>query len=300
MRSLCNRRGQFDRERFLGQHWSVIPQSLLRFWLISGWVVSVGVAHAEEVKDSAKEPATPAAWCAPELTTLPGEVCSYQAAVAKPREGDAGEAASKAGDPATDTLVVFLHGVIQADSGWQYNQQRALLRAAKVNHFDLLAPRGRRGIGPKGMEDWWTWPTRSSAQKTVEPEIFQEWRDARKHLEQARGSSYKRLLIVGFSNGAYYASSLVLRDAFEADGYATLAGGGANYLESTARNIKRRPPVYVGWGLKDKSARKDGAGFAKLLKRLGWPHRSKARPKVGHSMTDAQLAEALVFLRGAG
>ncbi len=293
----------------------MVPRSLLRLGLIGGGLFAVCVAQGEGARAGAddgagKREASSAAWCAPELTTLAGEVCSYQAPAAKAAEpakpieppgepsGKADQAPAKAPEAATDTLVIFLHGVIKADSGWQYNQQRALLRAAKVNHFDLLAPRGRRGIGPKDMEDWWTWPTKSSAQKTVEPEIFQEWRDARKALEQARGSSYKRLLIIGFSNGAYYASSLVLRDAFEADGYATLAGGGANYLERTARNVKRRPPVYVGWGLKDTSARKDAAGFAKLLNRIGWVHRSKARPKVGHSMTDAQLGEALAFLRG--
>lgn len=222
------------------------------------------------------------AWCHAELETLEHHVCAFV----------------ESKDEPSDTLVIFLHGVVKSESGWQYNQQRALVRAAKVNHFDLLAPRGRRGIGPKDMEDWWTWPTRSSAQKTLEPELFDEWRAAKKLLEQRRGKDYTKLIVVGFSNGAYYASSLVLRDAFEADGYATFAGGGANYLEATAKRIKRRPPVYVGWGLQDKSAKKDAAGFAKLLKRLGWRHRAKARPKVGHTMTDAGLKEAMGFLRG--
>lgn len=232
----------------------------------------------EEPAEASKDEA----WCHSELETLDHHVCAFVASKDEP----------------SDALVVFLHGVVKSESGWQYNQQRALVRAAKVNHFDLLAPRGRRGIGPKDMEDWWTWPTRTSAQKSLEPELFEEWRSAQATLEQRRGKKYDKLIVVGFSNGAYYASSLVLRNAFEADGYATLAGGGANYLESTAKRIKHRPPVYVGWGLRDKSAKKDAAGFARLLKRLGWKHRSKARPKVGHSMTDAQLKEALGYLRG--
>lgn len=236
-----------------------------------------GAAGSKEAAESKDE-----AWCQKDLETLEHHVCAF---VPK--------------DDASDTLVIFLHGVVKSESGWQYNQQLALVRAAKVNHFDLLAPRGRRGIGPKDMEDWWTWPTRSSAQKTLEPELFDEWREARKALEERRGKPYDKLIIVGFSNGAYYASSLVLRDAFEADGYGVFAGGGANYLEATAKRIKHRPPVYVGWGLKDKSAKKDAAGFAKLLKRLGWKHRAKARPKVGHTMTDAGLKEAMSFLRGA-
>ncbi|MBX3182392.1 MAG: hypothetical protein KIT72_08915 [Polyangiaceae bacterium] len=224
-------------------------------------------------------------WCAPELRRL--ELSCDDCAVC------AFELGSK--EP-TDTLVIFLHGVVKGDSGWQHNQQRALVRAARANGFDLLAPRGRRGVGPKDMERWWTWPTRSALQAEHEPSLFLEWREARALLETGR-EAYKRVLLIGFSNGAYYASSLALRGAFEANGYATLAGGGANYLEQRARGVKQRPPIYVGYGLKDTSARKDADGFGKLLKRLGWPHQVKARPKVGHSMTDAQLAEALRFLR---
>lgn len=234
----------------------------------------------EEAPPSEEEPSKDEAWCAPELEAkAPGECVFLRSKPSK-------------------TLVIFLHGVVQSESGWQYNQQKAMVRAAKANEFDLYAPRGFRGIGPKGMEDYWAWPTKASSQKEKEAALFTGWLQLREQLEAERGEAYQRLLIIGFSNGAYYSSSLVLRDAFQADGYAVLAGGGASYLEQRARNTKRRAPVYVGYGLKDKTARDDAAGFGKLLARLGWKHQVRPRPGVGHSMTDSQLAEAIKFLSG--
>src|SRR5262245_16688397 len=83
-------------------------------------------------------------WCAPEFETLPGDVCHF----------DGGADAS-----GRRTLVIFLHGVIQPDTTWQWTQQRGIVVGAKRLHFSVLAPRGRRGIGPPGMTDWITWPT---------------------------------------------------------------------------------------------------------------------------------------------
>jgi hypothetical protein len=72
------------------------------------------------------------------------------------------------------TLVVFLHGVIKPNSGWQHAQQRAVARAAERYQFFVLMPRGRRGVGPKGMEDWWTWPTAVKHQERVESDLLSE------------------------------------------------------------------------------------------------------------------------------
>jgi predicted esterase len=229
-------------------------------------------------------PASPASWCAPELETLANDVC----ASLPPKEAQGPR-----------TLIIFLHGVIQPDTTWQWAQQRAAARASARHGFTLVAPRGRRGIGPKGMADWFTWPTAATAQKAHEDALIAEWGGARAELEKRAGKPFERVLFFGFSNGAYYGASLAVRDRVKADGYALFAGGsGAKHLRQAGARTKRRAPIYVGWGEKDRD-RRDQEKLGKMLRELGWPSKARGRKGVGHAMTDAQVDEAVAFLTGA-
>src|SRR5690348_10826379 len=60
-------------------------------------------------------PADESAWCAPELTTLKNDVCSFT-----PADVPSGPR----------TLVIFLHGVTEPGSNWQWTFQRAAMRIA--------------------------------------------------------------------------------------------------------------------------------------------------------------------------
>ena len=62
-------------------------------------------------------------------------------------------------------------------------------------------------------------------------------------------------------------------------------------------HVRLRPPIFVGYGLKDKSALKDCKKLAAALRALRWKHREMAVPNAGHTITDAQLREAIAFLR---
>lgn len=237
---------------------------------------------------TASAPAPPqdaaaARWCAPELASLPGEVCSFLPA----REA-----------PGPRVLVIFLHGVVQPESGWQWAQQRGAARAGARHGVAVMMPRGRRGIGPKAMEDWWCWPTASAAQTAHEDALIAEWDAARAELERRAGGRFERVLVFGFSNGAYYATSLAMRGRLPVDGYAAFAGGsGARYLERAGAQTKLRAPVFVGWGGKD-PAHQDQVALAKMLRRLKWPSRSLGKPRAGHAMTDEQVDQAFAFLSG--
>ncbi|WP_437525113.1 hypothetical protein WME79_37460 [Sorangium sp. So ce726] len=245
---------------------------------------------------AASAPASPqgaaaARWCAPELASLPGEVCAFLPA----REA-----------PGPRVLVIFLHGVVQPDSGWQWAQQRGAARAGARHGVAVMMPRGRRGIGPKtmpksmptSMEDWWCWPTASAAQTAHEDALIAEWDVARAELERRAGGRFERVLVFGFSNGAYYATSLAMRGRLPVDGYAAFAGGsGARYLERAGAQTKLRAPVFVGWGGKD-PAHQDQVALAKMLRRLKWPSRSLGKPRAGHAMTDEQVDQAFAFLSG--
>jgi predicted esterase len=249
-------------------------------------------APAVPTIEAAPVPPAEAPWCAPELEVIEGEVCA--SSPKRPMSGPR-------------TLVIFLHGVVKPDSGWQHAQQRAAARAGATHGFSVLMPRGRRGHGPRGMEDWWTWPTGAAAQAKIEGEVIEGWARARAALEAKAGERFERVWIFGFSNGAYYATDLALRARLAsggaagrtgdgADGFAVFAGGsGAAYLERAAKQAKVRAPLFVGWGGKD-AAHGDQVKLAAMLRRLGWPSKSEAAPRAGHTMVDKHVADAVRFL----
>ena len=77
-------------------------------------IASPALANGDEAAATAPGADAAARWCAPELTELPAEVCASLPATEL---------------PGPRTLVLFLHGVIQPDSGWQWAQQRGAARA---------------------------------------------------------------------------------------------------------------------------------------------------------------------------
>ncbi|WP_170319734.1 alpha/beta hydrolase [Polyangium spumosum] len=222
-------------------------------------------------------------WCAAELPSLPNEVCYF--VPEKPA-------------PGPRTLIIHLHGVVQPDTNDQWNSQRNAARVGATYGHTVMMPRGKRGIGPKTMESWWAWPTSMDARRAHEDALVAEWTAARAELEKAAGKPFERVYVFGFSNGAYYATSLAMRNRLDAAGYALFAGGsGASYHEMEAKGTKRRAPIVVAWGAGDPSHDKQKA-LAKMLKRMRWPHLEIGRPRAGHVMTDEQVEKALAFLNG--
>jgi predicted esterase len=219
-------------------------------------------------------------WCAPELATVEHDACFFAA--------EADEAAPGR------VLVVFLHSLVKSETDWQWQQQRALVRAARRHGFSALMSRGRLGIGPGRKEDVWAWPTARETQERVEAELIDEWKQARAAAER-RAGPYTSWFVMGFSNGAYYAASLAMRSRVDADGFGIFAGGSAGRgTESRARGVTSRPPIFVGYGAKDAS-RRDPQGLAAVLAKVGWPHALHAS-RAGHTVTDEQLDRAYAFL----
>lgn len=257
---------------------------LVLFLALGSSPASADPAPASTSGDPVAQPTAPpdVPWCNDAVEKLTDSMCHFSPA--------------KPGEAAPTKLVIFLHGVIKEGTDWQYNQHLALVRAAKANGFEVLLPRGRVGAGSKKFSDHWNWPSSAEGQKTVEAEVLAEWMAAKATLEERNGRPFEQVYVFGFSAGAYYASSLALRGRLQVNGYGVFAGGGApKGVERWARGVRPRPPIYVGWGGKDK-AKKDPQRFAKALKAMGWKHKAVGRSKVGHSVTDAQIREAMAFL----
>jgi predicted esterase len=198
-----------------------------------------------------------------------------------------------------DTLVLFLHTLVKADSSWQWEQQRTMWAAARKHGFSLLVPRGRRGIGPGRAPGVLAWPTSPRTQEGIEAELVSEWQQARAALEQRRGRPFARVWVFGFSNGAYYATSLAMRARFPVQGYGVFAGGaGSKYNQILGQQTLNRAPIFVGYGTKD-PAQKDMRGLVTMLRKLGWSFRSHVQP-VGHIVTFDQLRLAVRFLSAEG
>lgn len=236
-----------------------------------------GVAQAEPAVSATPAPA----WCAEGTTSLDEGTCYFEPAAA------AGEAPT--------TLIVFLHSLVRANSDWQYEQQRLMMRTASAMNVAVLMPRGRVGIGPGRDPRTLAWPGSPQTQELYEESVLAEWDRARAAVETARGQKFNRLLIFGFSNGAYYATTLAVRQRYPADGYGIFAGGsGSKYNRLLATRSAARVPVFVGYGTKDPAA-PHMHSLVRMLGDLHWPHQVKTA-KIGHWVSDAQLQSAIRFL----
>jgi len=246
--------------------------------------------------------ATPeTSWCAPELETIAEGTCFWRPTrrehvpVSTEAAGAAMPATGTANSPDRgSTLVLFLHSLVGEGSGFQWEQQRAMARIAARYGMYALMPRGRKGIGPGRDPRVYAWPTSMALQAEHEAAIFAEWSQALSRLQASEGR-FGRLLVFGFSNGAYYAASLALRGKLAADGYGLFAGGsGSRYLALAGKQAQRRVPIFVGWGTKDPDRRNQQA-LARLLGELGWPHRVRSE-RIGHTVGNRQLEAAMTYL----
>jgi predicted esterase len=212
-------------------------------------------------------------WCAPEVLELSDQVCFF----------DGGTRPD-----GRRTLVVYLHGLLATTPGFQWLQQRAMAIDGKRLGFTVLLP-----TSPL-VDNAYVWPTSQRAQEQQEPHILDNIRKARAELEQRLGHAFDETFVVGFSSGAYYASSLAVRGALDVDGYIILAGG-ASWVRNQ-RTEGKRAPVFVGISAADSQTAGHSRAFAAALAGMGWPYRAEER-NAGHMVDWGFMADGLQWLR---
>jgi predicted esterase len=238
------------------------------------WGLSLGSGvRADESNHGAATPAGPKPWCAPEVAELSEHVCFFDGGV--PADG-------------RRTLVVYLHGLLAVSPGFQWLQQRAMALHAKRLGFTVLLP-----TSPK-VEGAYVWPTSQAAQEQQEAQIVAGIEQARADLEKRLGHGFDESFVVGFSSGAYYASSLAVRGVLDVDGYVVLAGG-ASWIRSE-RAATKRAPVFVGISAADPQTAAHSRAFAAALAGMGWPLRAEER-NAGHMVDWAFLTHGIQWLR---
>lgn len=253
---------------------SYVP--LMRRWMHAAVGVGVALLSAPHVdaKESKKHPAPAKPWCAPEVNELSDHTCYAE------------------GGPTKDgrhTLVIYMHGMLVTNPGFPWLQHRAMAMHAKNLGFTVLMP-----TSPQHDQEF-VWPTSERAQKEEEAQILANIRHARAALEKRVGHSFDETFVVGFSSGAYYASSLALRNALpDVDGYILLAGG-ATWAKSHAAKADR-PPVFVGVSAADKQTRDHSRAYGSALTLMGWPVRVEER-NAGHMVDWSFMRNGIAWLR---
>jgi predicted esterase len=196
-------------------------------------------------------------------------------------DGTAGRA-----DAGRRTLVIFLHGAIARNTTWSWNHERGLLRLARGANVEVLFPRS-----PESAPGF-VWP--GHAEPDVEQAILDRWSAAKKELEDRRGRPFDEVFIIGFSSGAYFASSLAMRGRADVDGYAVFAGGQPG-VRPAAPQV-RFAPVFVGVCADDATSAAHSRAFAGSLVAAGIP-RTVDEEHVGHGLSHVHFYRALAYLR---
>ena len=220
-------------------------------------------------------------WCPAGVEMLPGTICAVLP--------------DRVRADLEPTLVIFLHGVTDVGSGWQIALIQGMARYAEHQNFALLAPRAPRQPAREGQAEAYAWRT-SNLSPGGEDALLDSWMAAKASLEGRTGHPFKQVFVMGFSSGAYYASSLALRGRLPVDGYAVFAGGSAPYSQAMVAKVKPRAPIFVGYGTKDRTASRDARGLVAALRAVRWKHQVLAA-NAGHTITTKQFTSALAYLR---
>lgn len=229
------------------------------------------VAHAAKTPPEAKT------YCAPEVSELSEHVCYF----------DGGAAADGSGK---NTLVIYLHGALAMYNGFFFMQQRAMALHAKKHGFTVLMPTSPSdGVG-------YVWPTSQAAQKEQEAGIVAGIAKSRAALEKKVGHKFDETFVVGFSSGAYYGSSLAVRNVLDVDGYIVLAGGSSWVKPESVAAKNKRVPVFVGVSAADPQTAGHSRSFAGSLAAMGWPYKVEER-NAGHMVDWTFMAHGIAWLR---
>lgn len=243
-----------------------------RSWLAAA-VLATALLGAPAATARPSAPQQPKPWCGPNVTTLTDHVCYV----------DGGKDAA-----GRRTLVIYLHGILAKIPGFQYVQQRWMAQEAKSNSFTLLIPTApSEGAG-------YAWPTTAKALAEKEAGILAGIKKARADLEEKMGTKFDETFIVGFSSGAYYASSLATRNAIDVNGYIVLAGGYAKLKPGD--EPATRAPIFVGVSAADPGSANHSRALAGALARARWPSKVESR-NTGHGVDRAFMAHGISWLR---
>jgi len=218
-------------------------------------------------------PAGIEAWCAAGLEPVAGRGCF---------------AAPKTRGDGPPTLLVYLHGRYAPEAAAaELERQERVARLATARGYAVLALHGRQGeCTDPALATWWCWPSNEKNEHDG-PAFVQAWAPAL-HAAEARIGKGRRVLL-GFSNGGYFASLVASRELTRFDAVVIAHAGPVPPM----RPVGTRPPVLLVNADEDPSD-PEMQRLADDLTREKWPYVFVERGG-GHALPEWDVTMALTF-----
>jgi predicted esterase len=185
-------------------------------------------------------------------------------------------------------LLLYLHGRYAPESANEERErQMRVARLATARGYAVLALRGVQGqcTDPQ-LATWWCWP--SNERNVGDGQAFvTRFEGALAEAERRAGKG--RRVLLGFSNGGYFAALIAPRALLALDAVAIAHGGPVEPMHP----VGTRPPML----LIDADDDPSGPEMDRLeasLTRESWPHATVVR-EGGHALPEWDVEMALAF-----
>ena len=188
----------------------------------------------------------------------------------------------------TKGLIVYVHGRYPPEQAKDERELQArVARMATGRGFAVIAFRGKQGACPAPeVQSYFCWPSNERTQDAG-PEVVSSWSPSLAEAEKRTGNIPRYLL--GFSNGAYFATLIATRALLPFDAVAIVSGGPVE--PTKARGSK--PPILLVTG-DDDAAQPEMLRLESELKREGWPLTFTSR-EGSHTLAEFDIGTALDF-----
>jgi predicted esterase len=248
--------------------------TLIALAMISSSHVQADPAHVETKVAAPKTFDASTVVCGDGLTAIAEDACFVAPIGSKPAP-----------------LIVYLHGLYQEGAARdELDRQARVAKHATARGYAVLALRGRMGIcDTRGDHlDWLCWPSNEQvASRAVE--VVASWKEPLARARQRAGNG--RTYVLGFSNGAYFAGLLAVRDLFNANAYVVAQGGPVEPVHALG---KRAPILLLSTDEEAPIVHAEMDRFGSELAADGWSFVQEERTG-GHELNDQDVDAALDF-----
>jgi poly(3-hydroxybutyrate) depolymerase len=185
-------------------------------------------------------------------------------------------------------MVVYLHGRYGPDTiDEEMDRQTRVMRLATSKGYAVLAMHGVAGeCSAPEMKDWWCWPS-NERNASDAPAFIERIGETIARARERIGAGPNVLL--GFSNGGYFAALIAKRALARFDAIAIAHAGPINVDPA-----KRETPPILLVTADDDVSDSEMMLLDDELTRTQWPHALIAR-EGGHALPDWDIDSALTF-----
>jgi predicted esterase len=215
-------------------------------------------------------------WCAPGLEAIAGGGCYA--------------APSEASPHAPLPLVLYLHGLFEKGQAEDEERERQgrVARLANLRGYAVLALRGKIGACRTASEptSLVCWPSNERTANRAEAYV-ESWQPALD--EAANRHPLERKMVLGFSNGGYFAGLVAERALFDADAFVVAHAGPVEPVKA----MGAKPPLLL-MSADEEASQEEMVRLDDELTKEDWPHVHYVRDG-GHALPDSDIEVALTF-----